>query len=249
MTGRERGPENEPKHVAERSALLPREVQDRLGQQLVAAYGNLSAVELPPQLKKLVAQLGGALTAAAGGPLAPEFRDAMLEALPNLRAYAISLTGNPDRADDCVQNAILKALNSRERFEAGTNMRAWLFTILRNSFFSEHRKRRREVQDTDGIYAAELVSAPDQAAKLDLQDVQSALTKIPSEQREALVLVASEGLAYEQVAEITGVAVGTVKSRVSRARQRLAELMGIEDADDLGSDRVMMSAVNGRLQR
>ena len=246
MTGRERGPENEPKHVAERSALLPREVQDRLGQQLVAAYGNLSAVELPPQLKELVAQLGGALT-AAGGPLAPEFRDAMLEALPNLRAFAISLTGNPDRADDCVQTTVLKALTSRERFEAGTNMRAWLFTILRNSFFSEHRKRRREVQDTDGIYAAELVSAPDQAAKLDLQDVQTALTKIPSEQREALVLVASEGLAYEQVAEITGVAVGTVKSRVNRARQRLAKLLGIEAADDLGSDQVMMSALHGRL--
>ena len=211
----------------------------------MAAYGNLSAVELPPQLKELVAQLERAL-AAAGEPLAPEFRDAMLEALPNLRAYAISLTGNPDRADDCVQNAILKALNSRERFEPGTNMRAWLFTILRNSFFSEQRKRRHEVQDTDGIYAAELATPPDQAAKLDLQDVQTALAKLPSEQREALVLVASEGLAYDQVAEITGVAVGTVKSRVSRARQRLAELMGIEAADDLGSDRVMMSAVTAR---
>jgi RNA polymerase sigma-70 factor, ECF subfamily len=244
MTGRERGPENEPKHVAERSALLPREVQDRLGQQLVAAYGNLSAVDLPPQLKELVAQLGRALT--AGDPLAPEFRDAMLEALPNLRAYAISLTGNPDRADDCVQNAILKALKSRERFEAGTNMRAWLFTILRNSFFSEHRKWRREVQDTDGVYAAQLVSAPDQNVKLDLQDVQSALAMLPFEQRATLVLVASEGLSYDQVAEITGVAIGTVKSRISRARQHLAELMGIETADDLGSDRVMKSAVNGR---
>ena len=245
MTGRERGPENEPEHVAERSALLPREVQDRLGQQLVAAYGNLSAVDLPPQLKKLVTQLGGALT-AAGGPLAPEFRDAMLEALPNLRAYAISLTGNPDRADDCVQNAILKALKSRERFEAGTNMRAWLFTILRNSFLSEHRKWRRELQDTEGAYAAQLVSAPDQNVKLDLQDVQSALAMLRSEQREALVLVALEGLSYDQVAEITGVAIGTVKSRVSRARQRLAELMGIETADDLGSDRVMMSALKRR---
>jgi len=243
MTGRERGPKNKPKHVAERSALLPREVQDRLGQQLVAAYGNLAAVELPPQLKKLVAQLGEALT-AAGGPLAPEFRDAMLEALPNLRAYAISLTGNPDRTDDCVQNAILKALKSRERFEAGTNMQAWLFTILRNSVFSEHRKWRREVQDTDGAYAAQLVSAPDQNVKLDLQDVQAALAMLRSEQREALVLVALEGLAYDQVAEITGVAIGTVKSRVSRARQRLAELMGIETADDLGSDRVMRAALN-----
>jgi len=245
MTSRELGPENEPQHPAERSALLPREVQDHLGQQLVAAYGNLSAVELPPQLQKLVAQLGEALT-TAGGPLAPEFRDAMLEALPNLRAFAISLTGNPDQADDCVQNAILKALKSRERFEAGTNMRAWLFTILRNSFYSEHRKRRREVQDTDGAYATELVSAPDQNVKLDLQDVQAAFAKLPPQQREALVLVASEGLAYDQVAEITGVAIGTVKSRVSRARQRLAELMGIETSDDLGSDRVMMSAVTAR---
>jgi RNA polymerase sigma-70 factor, ECF subfamily len=225
--------------------LLGREIQRHLGKQLGAVYGPVAAAGLPPRLVDLITRLEEALASTAA-PLAPEFRDAMLEALPNLRAFAISLTGNSDRADDCVQNAILKALNNRERFEPGSNMRAWLFTILRNSFFSEHRKRRHEVQDTDGAYAAELTTPPDQAAKLDLQDVQTALAKIPSKQREALVLVASEGLAYEQVAEITGVAVGTVKSRVSRARQRLAELMGIEAADDLGADRVMMSAVTAR---
>ena len=194
----------------------------------------------------LVEQLERAL-AAAGEPLAPEFRDAMLEALPNLRAYAISLTGNPDRADDCVQNAILKALKSRERFEPGTNMRAWLFTILRNSFFSEQRKRRREVQDTDGIYAAELVTRARSGRQARPTGCAIRTCMLPSEQREALVLVASEGLAYEQVAEITGVAVGTVKSRVSRARQRLAELMGIEAADDLGSDQTMRAALNDLL--
>ena len=223
----------------------PFEIQKHLGEQLRAAYGPVAAAELPPRLTDLITRLEGAL-ASTPAPLAPEFRDGIVAALPHLRAFAISLTGNPDRADDCVQTTVLKALTSRERFDPGTNMRAWLFTILRNSFFSEHRKRRREVQDTDGIYAAELVSAPDQAAKLDLQDVQTALAKIPSEQREALVLVASEGLAYDQVAEITGVAVGTVKSRVSRARQRLAELMGIGAAGDLGSDGVMMSALRGR---
>ena len=245
MTGRERGPENEPKHVAERSALLPREVQDRLGQQLVAAYGNLSAVDLPPQLKELVAQLGGALT-AAGAPLAPDFRDGIVAALPNLRAFAISLTGNRDRADDCVQNAVLKALSNKERFEPGTNLRAWLFTILRNSVFSEHRSRRREVEDPDGSYVAQLATAPDQVAKLDLQDMQAALAQLRSDQHEAILLIAAEGLSYEEAAGILGVPAGTVKSRVSRARQRLAELMGVEAADDFGPDRVMMSALHGR---
>jgi RNA polymerase sigma-70 factor, ECF subfamily len=245
MTGRERGPENKPKHVAERSAILPRKIQDRLGQQLVAAYGNLAAVELPPQLKKLVAQLGGALT-AAGAPLAPDFRDGIVAALPNLRAFAISLTGNRDRADDCVQNAVLKALSNKERFEPGTNLRAWLFTILRNGLYSEHRSRRREVEDPDGSYVAQLATAPDQGAKLDLQDVQAALAQLRPDQREAILLIAAEGLTYEEAAGILGVAAGTVKSRVSRARQRLAKLMGVEAAEDLGPDRVMMSALNRR---
>jgi RNA polymerase sigma-70 factor (ECF subfamily) len=245
MTGRELGPDNEPQHPAERSAILPRKIQDRLGQQLVAAYGNLAAVELPPQLKELIAQLGGALT-AAGVPLAPDFRDGIVAALPNLRAFAISLIGNRDRADDCVQNAVLKALSNKERFEPGTNLRAWLFTILRNSVFSEHRSRRREVEDPDGSYVAQLATAPDQVAKLDLQDVQAALAQLGPDQREAILLIAAEGLTYEEAATILGVAAGTVKSRVSRARQRLAELMGVEAADDFGPDRAMMSALNRR---
>jgi RNA polymerase sigma-70 factor (ECF subfamily) len=223
----------------------PFEIQKHLGEQLRAAYGPVAAAELPPRLTDLITRLENALAPTAA-PLAPEFRDAMLEALPNLRAFAISLTGNPDRADDCVQNAILKALKNKERFEPGTNLPAWLFTILRNSLYSEYRKRRHEVQDTNGTYAAELVTAPDQAAKLDLQDVQAALMQLHTDQREAILLIAAEGLSYEEAGEILGVPTGTVKSRVNRARQRLAKLMGIKAADDLGSDGVTMSALHSR---
>jgi len=166
----------------------------------------------------------------------------MLKGLPSLRAFAISLTHNGDRADDLVQETVLKAWDKRDRFTPGTNMNAWLFTILRNAFFSEHRKRSREVEDSDGKHAAQMRTAPDQNDKLDVQDLQSALAKLVPEQREALLLVAAEGMSYEEVSEICGVAVGTIKSRVNRARTKLAELMGYTQGD-LAGDRVMQSAM------
>jgi len=168
--------------------------------------------------------------------LDPSLREAVLGAVPKLRAFAISLCGNVDRADDLVQETLLRALANIDSFQRGTNMSAWLFTILRNHFHSEYRKRRREVEDGDGSYAETLKSQPDQTARLELQEFREALAKLPPDQREALILVGASGFSYEETADICGCAVGTIKSRVNRARTRLADLMSIETADDFGPD-------------
>ncbi|MBN8958670.1 MAG: sigma-70 family RNA polymerase sigma factor [Rhizobiales bacterium] len=168
--------------------------------------------------------------------LDPSVRDAVLAAVPSLRAFAISLSGNVDRADDLVQETMLRALANINSFQPGTNMSAWLFTILRNLFRSEYRKRRREVEDTDGSYADSLKSHPEQVGRVEFEEFRVALGKLPPDQREALILVGASGFSYEEAAEICGCAVGTIKSRVNRARGRLAELMQIEGADDFGPD-------------
>ncbi|HEX5867830.1 MAG TPA: sigma-70 family RNA polymerase sigma factor, partial [Beijerinckiaceae bacterium] len=173
------------------------------------------------------------------------FRDALLAAVPSLRAFAISLSGNVDRADDLVQDTLVRAIANAHRFEPGTNLNAWLFTILRNLFHSEYRKRRREVEDPDGVYAEQLTSQPEQGARLDFEDFRSALATLPSEQREALLLVGAEGMSYEDAAQICGVAVGTIKSRVNRARFRLASLLNVDDLDDLGPDSMTRAALQG----
>ena len=126
----------------------------------------------------------------------PSIRDEMLLALPSLRAFALSLTDNRSRADDLVQGTVTRALTSIDRYQRGTNLNAWLFTILRNLFRSEHRKSKREVADPEGVYAAHLKTAPDQQSHLDYEDVRSALAKLPLNQREALLLVTAEGLSY-----------------------------------------------------
>ena len=149
-------------------------------------------------------------------------RDVMLAAVPSLRAFAISLCGNVDRADDLVQEALLRALANLDSFEPGTNMSAWLFTILRNLFRSEYRKRRREVEDADGFYAESLTSLPDQSSHLEMDEFRRALELLPTDQRESLILVGASGFSYEEAAQICGCAVGTIKSRVNRARSRLA---------------------------
>ena len=130
-----------------------------------------------------------------------------------------------------MQETILKAWSNLDRFERGTNMRAWLFTILRNTFYSEKRKRRREVEDVDGKYAAQLVDAANPSGAFEMRDFQSAFAKLPPEQREALTLVGGSGFSYEEAAEVCDCAVGTVKSRVARARSRLAEMLGDRDED------------------
>src|SRR6187397_275470 len=130
--------------------------------------------------------------------LQPSVRDAMLAAVPSLRAFAISLSGNVDRADDLVQETLLRAMANINSFQPGTNMSAWLFTILRNLFRSEYRKRRREVEDTDGSYAESLKSQPEQGSHLEFKEVRTALGKLPSDQREALLLVGASGFSYEE---------------------------------------------------
>ena len=160
----------------------------------------------------------------------PTLRDQLLAAVPSLRAFAISLCGRIDRADDLVQDTLVRALTHIDRFEKGTNLNAWLFTILRNLFLSEYRKRRREVEDVDGIYAAGLTSIPAQGAHLDFEDMRRALAKLPDDQREALILIAAQGFSYEDAATICGTAVGTMKSRVNRARRRLSEQLGLQGA-------------------
>jgi len=167
-------------------------------------------------------------------PMDESVRKAILGAVPSLRAFAISLCGNVDRADDLVQETMLRALANIDSFQPGTNMSAWLFTILRNHFRSEYRKRRREVEDSDGRYAETLKSQPDQLGHVEFNEFRVALGQLPADQREALVLVGASGFSYEEAAHICACAVGTIKSRVNRARTRLAELMAIEGADDFG---------------
>jgi len=177
--------------------------------------------------------------------LTPSLKDAMLSAVPSLRAFAISLSGNIDRADDLVQETLLRAIANIDSFQPGTNMSAWMFTILRNLFRSEYRKRRREVEDTDGSYAESLKSQPEQGSRLEFQEFRAALAKLPPDQREALILVGASGFSYEEAANICGCAVGTIKSRVNRARTRLADLLSIEGSEDFGPDqstRAIMAA-------
>ena len=165
-------------------------------------------------------------------PLTDALRDDILATVPSLRAFAISLSGNPDRADDLVQETLLRALANIDSFEPGSNLSAWLFTILRNLFRSDYRKRRREVEDADGNYAKTLKTQPSQSAHLEFEEFRAALDKLPQDQREALILVGASGFSYEDAATICGCAVGTIKSRVNRARRRLAVLLGLDaDAD------------------
>ncbi|MEN3930233.1 sigma-70 family RNA polymerase sigma factor [Microvirga sp. W0021] len=158
----------------------------------------------------------------------PELAEDILLILPKLRAFATSLCGNAAQADDLVQETLVRAWSHIDHFEKGTNLSAWLFTILRNLFHSEYRKRRREVADPDGVYAEQLESPAEQLPHLELKDLQDALGMLSPEQREALILVGAEGFSYEDAASICGVSTGTIKSRVSRARARMHEVMGYE---------------------
>jgi RNA polymerase sigma-70 factor (ECF subfamily) len=169
----------------------------------------------------------------------PALRDQILAAIPSLRAFAISLSGNVDRADDLVQETILRALANIHSFQPGTNLPAWLFTILRNLFRSEYRKRRREVEDADGSFAQTLKSNPDQIGRIEFQEFRQALAELPSDQREALILVGASGFSYEEAADICECAVGTIKSRVNRARSRLAKLLAVDNIDEIGPDHAM----------
>lgn len=156
-------------------------------------------------------------------------REQILEHLNGMRAFAMSLTRNSAQADDLVQDTIVKAWKNFDSFQQGTNLRAWLFTILRNTFYSARRKSTREVEDVDGAMAATLSEKPHHDGRLALADFEKAFAKLPLEQREALILVGASELTYEEAAETCGVAIGTIKSRVNRGRNKLVELLKMDE--------------------
>ena len=209
-------------------------VRQHLGHTLRGIYYDLIASDLPQDLVKLTERLECAIRARRDPP-DESFVQELLECAPHLRAFAISLTHDVDRAEDLVQSTFLKACDKRSQFEAGSCLQAWLFTILKNGFHTEHRKRSREVEDPEGSYAARLTSPPDQMSGLELQDLSAALSKLPAWQREVLLLVGAEGLSYEEIAARQHVTVGTVKSRVNRARHQLADLLALGSEDTIGS--------------
>lgn len=154
-----------------------------------------------------------------------DFKAELASIIPHLRAFGRSLSGNRDTADDLVQETLFKAWKARERYQAGTNMRAWTFIILRNLFLSQVR-RSRFVGEWDELTAERTLSAPaGQDKQIELTDVYRALQHLPEAQREALILIGAGGFAYEEAAEICGVAVGTIKSRVARGRVALEALI------------------------
>lgn len=157
------------------------------------------------------------------------FRDELLEHMPAIRGFARTFERDAARADDLVQDTLMKAWANRENYKPGTNMKAWLFTILRNVYISYYRKKRREVEDTDGAMTASLAEKGRQEGHMAVLKLREALAELPDEQRESLIMVGAAGFSYDEAAEIAGVAAGTIKSRVSRARARLTELLGEAD--------------------
>lgn len=174
-----------------------------------------------------------------------DFKRELLTALPHLRAFARGLSGRPDFADDLVQEAAIKAWSARDRFTPGTSMRAWTFAILRNHYLSELRRSRRQADFDPDLAERLLVMNPDQEGPLHLADMQDALQKLSPERREALLLIGAGGFTYEEAAKISECAVGTMKSRVARARAELGTLLdGPPDA--LGERRAPKRAMRSR---
>ena len=153
------------------------------------------------------------------------FKAELLELVPYLRAFARSLSGRHEGADDLAQEALVKAWQSRDSFVPGTNLKAWLFTILRNQFYSERRRAWRQVPWDAENADAMPGNSDDQGWAAELSDIARALQALPAEQREALILVGAGGFAYEEAAQISNCAVGTVKSRVARARRALIAIL------------------------
>jgi len=178
-----------------------------------------------------------------------DFKTELVTHLSAVRALARSLCGGTALADDLTQEALIKAWASRDSFTPGTNMRAWLCTILRNVFYSHIRRHAREIQDVEGVHAGKLVAQPEQQGHVELQDLAEAMQKLPEDQREALMLVAAAGFSYEEAADICGCAVGTIKSRVSRARQTLLQMFdGGDDAPRPANVRINPASLAAMMQ-
>ena len=226
---------NERSHSAEYPSLNDA-IQTHLGRELRALYGNPDAEKMPRSLARLLDRVAQVIRAHTE-PVDQAFLDELMASLKSLRAYAISLTRDIHQAEDLVQETVLRAIVKQEMFEAGTNLQAWLFTILRYLFFSARRTKQREIEDADGAHAATMITIPDQEDRLAVQDLHTALARLPREQRDALLLIGAEGLSYEEAAEALATKVGTIKSRVNRARTQLAELMGLIHEDGIAGSR------------
>lgn len=161
----------------------------------------------------------------------------MLNAIPKLKAFAVSLCRNAERADDLVQETLLRACANFAQYRPGTNMVPWLATILRNQFYTEYRKHRREIADVDGVHAATLISPAEQIGHVEYKDLHRALDTLPQEMREAIVMVGAWGLSYEEAARTQNCPVGTIKSRVHRARTCLASMLDIDEPATPGARR------------
>lgn len=154
-----------------------------------------------------------------------DFKKELLGVIPHLRAFARSLTGRADIADDLVQETLLKAWAARERYAPGTKMKSWTFVILRNSYLTQLRRSRFHGEYDEETMNRTLITPAAQDHNIHLSDVQRGLLELPESQREALILVGAGGFSYEEAAEICGCAVGTVKSRVARARVALEKIV------------------------
>lgn len=161
----------------------------------------------------------------ADQPSISSFEDELLDAIPFLRAFGRTLTGEAEQAEDLAQETVLQAWRCRDQFRPGTNLRAWLSTILRNRFYSAQRRRKWSADYDQEIIERTLVAPDDPSANVELEDVRRAISMLPDFQREALILVGAGGMQYEEVAHIMGCPVGTVKSRVRRARDELQAIL------------------------
>lgn len=202
---------------------LPRHIQDQIGRRLDELIPRTDTVDIDTRLGRVLLRLRAALLdAEAERQVTKAFGDELIALVPRLRRFAYLRTGNAAEADDMVQATLMRAWEHRSQFAAGTNLVAWLFTILRNTHLNQRKRLRREVEDVDGALAGRLSSAPDQEHRIALVALQAALKTLPAEQRETLLLVTVDGLMHEEAAAVLGCQVGTIKSRVSRARDRLA---------------------------
>lgn len=157
-----------------------------------------------------------------------QFKAELVALLPKLRGHAMALTGSSAAADDLIQDTMVRAWRFREGFQEGSNMGAWVNKILRNTFYTTAVAQKHVVQDVDGKYAAQLSCKPEQEWRVKYGELMSALRLLTPEARDALLLVVAEGMSYEEAAEVAGCPVGTMKSRVNRARERLAELIDVD---------------------
>jgi RNA polymerase sigma-70 factor (ECF subfamily) len=176
--------------------------------------------------------------------LEPTVGPALLAAMPRLRAFAISFCRNGDHADDLVQDTLLRACANIMSFTPGTNMLAWLCTIMKNHFFSECRRRRKPFESIEE-HADSVVSKPAQVAHAECNELWTALDKLEPRQREVLIMIGASGLSYDEAAKICGCPTGTIKSRVNRARAELAQLLSIDGPEDFEEDRVIAAVVAG----